>query len=90
MSVIGRETPIRGDIIVFVVASFSSASGYIRFAIVESLGIKDVVAKSTGSSNPHNMIKATFDAFKKSESPKSVAAKRTIKVSAINSEKKAS
>ena len=43
LSVIGRETPIRGDIIVFVVASFSSASGYIRFAIVESLGIKDVI-----------------------------------------------
>ena len=48
------------------------AGGPMR-ALFESLGIKDVVAKSTGSSNPHNMIKATFDAFKKSESPKSVA-----------------
>ena len=38
--------------------------------LFESLGIKDIVAKSTGSSNPHNMIKATFDAFKKSETPK--------------------
>ena len=44
-------------------------------ALFESLGIKDVVAKSTGSSNPHNMIKATFDAFKKSESPKSMLQK---------------
>ncbi len=49
----------------------------------ESLGIKDVVAKSTGTSNPHNMLKATFDAFKKSESPKSVAAKRSKKVNEI-------
>ena len=46
-------------------------------ALFESLGIKDIVAKSTGSSNPHNMIKATFDAFENSESPKSVASKRT-------------
>ena len=59
-------------------------------SMAESLGIKDVVAKSTGSSNPHNMIKATFDAFKKSESPKSVAAKRTIKISKVNSNKTAS
>jgi len=47
------------------------------------LGIKDIVAKSTGSSNPHNMIKATFNAFKKSESPKSIAAKRSKKISEI-------
>ena len=65
------------------------AGGPMR-AIFETLGVQDIVTKSTGSSNPHNMIKATFDAFKKSESPKSVAAKRTIKVSAINSKKKAS
>ena len=58
------------------------AGGPMR-ALFESLGIKDVVAKSTGSSNPHNMIKATFDAFKKSESPKSVAAKRSKKVTEI-------
>ena len=59
------------------------AGGPIR-ALFESLGIKDIVAKSTGSSNPHNMIKATFDAFAKSESPKSVASKRTKKVKEIN------
>ena len=58
------------------------AGGPMR-ALFESLGIKDVVAKSTGSSNPHNMIKATIDAFKSSESPKSVASKRSKQVSEI-------
>ena len=58
------------------------AGGPMR-ALFESLGIKDVVAKSTGSSNPHNMIKATLDAFKSSESPKSVAVKRSKKISDI-------
>ena len=62
------------------------AGGPMR-AVFETLGVQDVVAKSIGTSNPHNMIKATFDAFKKSESPKSVAAKRTIKISKINSKK---
>jgi len=55
--------------------------------LFESLGIKDIVAKSTGSSNPHNMIKATFDAFKKSETPKSAAAKRSKKISEVISSK---
>ena len=58
------------------------AGGPMR-ALFESLGIKDVVAKSTGSSNPHNMLKATFDAFSKSESPKSIASKRSKKVTEI-------
>ena len=58
------------------------AGGAMR-ALFESLGIKDVVAKSTGSSNPHNMLKATFDAFNKSESPKSIASKRSKKVTEI-------
>ena len=58
------------------------AGGTMR-ALFESLGIKDVVAKSMGTSNPHNMLKATFDAFIKSESPKSVAAKRSKKVTDI-------
>ena len=58
------------------------AGGPVR-AACEVVGIKDVVAKSNGSSNPHNMIKATFDAFKKSESPKSVAEKRSKKISEI-------
>ena len=62
------------------------AGGPMR-ALFESLGIKDVVAKSTGTSNPHNMLKATFDAFKKSESPKSIASKRSKKISEVVSSK---
>ena len=58
------------------------AGGPMR-ALFESLGIKDVVAKSTGTSNPHNMLKATLNAFKMSESPKSVAAKRSKKINEI-------
>ena len=58
------------------------AGGPMR-AIFESLGIKDIVAKSNGSSSPLNMIKATFDAFEKSESPKSIASKRSKKITEI-------
>ena len=58
------------------------AGGSMR-SIFESLGIKDIVAKSNGSSNPHNMIKATFDAFKRSESPKQIASKRSKKINEI-------
>ena len=65
------------------------AGGPLR-ALFESLGIKDIVAKSTGSSNPHNMIKATLDAFKKSESPKSAALKRSKKISEVISSKNSS
>lgn len=64
------------------------AGGPMR-ALFESLGIKDVVAKSTGTSNPHNMLKATFNAFERSESPKSIAAKRSKKVSEIVNSKQA-
>ena len=60
------------------------AGGPMR-VLFESLGIKDVVAKSTGSSNPHNMIKATFNAFKNSESPKSVASKRSKSIKEMTS-----
>jgi small subunit ribosomal protein S5 len=52
-------------------------------AIFEALGMQDVVAKSTGTSNPHNMIKATFEALKNVRSPRAVAAKRSKKVSEI-------
>ena len=58
------------------------AGGPMR-AVFETLGIQDVVAKSVGTSNPHNMIKATFDALHNSASPKSVAARRGKKVSDI-------
>ena len=62
------------------------AGGPMR-ALFESLGVKDVVAKSTGTSNPHNMLKATFNAFRVSESPKSIASKRSKKLSEINNQK---
>ncbi len=51
------------------------AGGPMR-AIFEALGVQDVVCKSLGSSNPHNMVKATFDALGKVMSPRDVAAKR--------------
>ena len=55
------------------------AGGPMR-AVLESLGVQDVVAKSTGSSNPYNMVRATFEALKAQNSPRSVAAKRGMKV----------
>lgn len=55
------------------------AGGPMR-AVLESLGVQDVVAKSTGSSNPYNMVRATFEALKAQNSPRSVAAKRGLKV----------
>ena len=58
------------------------AGGPMR-AVFEVLGIQDVVAKSIGTSNPHNMIKATFDAFKSMYSPRNVANKRGRKVAEI-------
>ena len=58
------------------------AGGPMR-AVFETLGIQDVVAKSIGSSNPYNMVRATFDALKHQDSPRSVAARRNIKVSTL-------
>src|SRR5213083_3285544 len=58
------------------------AGGPMR-AVFESLGMQDVVAKSLGSSNPYNMVRATFDALKRQDSPRSVAARRNFKVSAL-------
>ena len=58
------------------------AGGPMR-AIFESLGVQDVVAKSVGSANPHNMIKATFDALGRCASPRMVAQRRGRKVSDI-------
>ncbi len=60
------------------------AGGPMR-AIFESLGMNDVVAKSQGSSNPYNMIRATFDALKAEDSPRAVAARRNLKVSLLQS-----
>ena len=58
------------------------AGGPMR-AVFETLGVQDVVAKSIGTSNPHNMIKATFDAFTSMNSPRNVANKRSKKVAEI-------
>ena len=55
------------------------AGGPMR-AVLETLGVQDVVAKSVGSSNPYNMIRATFEALKVQASPRQVAAKRGKKV----------
>jgi small subunit ribosomal protein S5 len=56
------------------------AGGPLR-AVFETLGIGDVVAKSLGSRNPHNMVKAAFAALQRCASPRSVAARRGKKVS---------
>ncbi|MBW7851296.1 MAG: 30S ribosomal protein S5 [Rhodospirillales bacterium] len=58
------------------------AGGPMR-AVFETMGVQDVVAKCVGTSNPHNMIKATFDALNGVASPRSVAAKRGKKVGDI-------
>ena len=60
------------------------AGGPMR-AVFESLGVHDVVAKSQGSSNPYNMIRATFDALSREDSPRSVAQRRNLKVSTLQS-----
>ena len=63
------------------------AGGPMR-AVFETLGIQDIVAKSMGSSNPYNMVRATFDALKHEDSPRSVAARRGIKVSTLQSRRR--
>ena len=59
------------------------AGGPMR-AVFEMLGVQDVVAKSIGSQNPYNMIRATIDALKKISSPRQVARRRDLKVSQIS------
>jgi small subunit ribosomal protein S5 len=55
------------------------AGGPMR-AVLEVLGVSDVVAKSKGSSNPYNMVRATIDALKEQSSPRQVANRRGLKV----------
>jgi small subunit ribosomal protein S5 len=55
------------------------AGGPMR-AVMEVLGIQDVVGKSIGSSNPYNMVRATFDALKGQANPRTIASKRGLKV----------
>jgi len=58
------------------------AGGPMR-AVFEMLGVQDVVAKSTGSQNPYNMIRATIDGLNKESSPRMVAQRRGKKVADI-------
>ncbi|QCE32562.1 30S ribosomal protein S5 [Acetobacteraceae bacterium] len=58
------------------------AGGPMR-AVFESLGVSDVVAKCLGSRNPHNMIKATFEALANADSPRQVAQRRGKKISQL-------
>ena len=63
------------------------AGGPLR-AVFETLGMGDVVAKCTGTTNPHNMVKATFAALTRSTSPRAVAARRGKKVTDLLGPKK--
>ena len=58
------------------------AGGPMR-AVFEALGVQDVVSKSVGTSNPHNMIKATFSALNTMQAPRAVAAKRGKRVNEV-------
>ncbi|WP_299254603.1 30S ribosomal protein S5 [uncultured Cytophaga sp.] len=58
------------------------AGGAMR-AVFESAGVKDVLAKSKGSSNPHNVVKATIDALVKMRAPHKVAMQRGVTMSKV-------
>ena len=63
------------------------AGGPMR-AVFETLGMQDVVAKSIGSSNPYNMVRATFDALKTQSSPRQVANRRGLKANDLVARRK--
>ena len=63
------------------------AGGPMR-AVFEALGIQDIVAKSVGSSNPHNMVRATFKALESVSSPKLIAIRRGLKINDITKRRK--
>src|ERR1700716_2294538 len=63
------------------------AGGPMR-AVFETLGMQDVVAKSLRSTPPANMVRATFDALKHQASPRWVAARRNVKVSALQARRR--
>lgn len=58
------------------------AGGAVR-AVLETVGVKDVLSKSKGSSNPHNVVKATMDALLNLRGVEAVAAQRGISVSKV-------
>ena len=60
------------------------AGGSVR-AVFELLGIQDIVAKSVGSANPYNIIRAAVDGLKQQKSPKIIASRRSKKISNITS-----
>ena len=60
------------------------AGGSVR-AVFELLGIQDIVAKSIGSANPYNIIRAAVDGLMQQKSPKMIANRRSKKVSSITS-----
>ena len=63
------------------------AGGAVR-AVMQAVGVRDVRTKVLGSTNPHNVVRATFDALKHQDSPRSVAARRNIKVSTLQSRRR--
>ena len=65
------------------------AGGAVR-AVVESAGIHDVLSKSLGSSNSHNVVHATIDALRGLKSPEQVAAKRTMSIDALGYQRRGS
>ncbi|MCK5105681.1 MAG: hypothetical protein KAR17_22810 [Cyclobacteriaceae bacterium] len=58
------------------------AGGAMR-AVLESAGVKDVLAKSKGSSNPHNVVKASFDALSKLRDAFTIAQTRGVELSKV-------
>ena len=64
------------------------AGGPIR-SVFEALGVQDVVAKSLGTTNPHNMVRATFNALEQLEDIKKIAERRGKKVTDLYFKKKA-
>ncbi|HEY1040472.1 MAG TPA: 30S ribosomal protein S5, partial [Bacteroidia bacterium] len=52
-------------------------------AVLESVGVTDVLAKSKGSSNPHNVVKATLDALSKLRDPYSISVQRGISLDKV-------
>ena len=65
------------------------AGGSVR-AVFELLGVQDIVAKSVGSTNPYNIIRAAVDGLKNQKSPKRIAARRSKKVGNITSARESS